>query len=122
MPSGMVRLPVCQEVNMRFAHILSAWGGKAAPAPRKQLQSYRLTVFSASPRLDRLRQHLHAELSARDLRISQMRVASVAAGDDTHRMSVTLQCAPHLRGALNSVALGLGRHPDIQRVHYEQLQ
>ncbi|MPS26073.1 hypothetical protein [Pigmentiphaga sp.] len=107
---------------MRFAHILSPWGAKPARVPREQLQSYRLTVFSASPRLDRLRQHLHAELSARDLRISQMRVASAASDDDTHWMSVTLHCAPHLRGALNSVALGLGRYPDVQRVHYEQLQ
>jgi len=107
---------------MRFVHILSAWGAKAARAPRKQLQSYRLTVVSAHPRLDRLRQHLHAELSARHLRISQMRVASASSHDAVHRMSVTLQCAPHLRGALNAVALGLGRHPDVRRVHYERLQ
>ncbi|OVZ60053.1 hypothetical protein CDO44_10905 [Pigmentiphaga sp. NML080357] len=107
---------------MRFANILGAWRGKAARASRKRVQSYRLTVFSANPRLDRLRQHLHAELSARDLRISQMRVASAPAHDSIHRMSVTLQCPPHLRGALNAVALGLGRHPDIQRVRYEQLQ
>ncbi|MDX3905365.1 MAG: hypothetical protein QHC78_06715 [Pigmentiphaga sp.] len=106
---------------MRFPNILGAWGGKAARASRKQLRSYRLTIFSANPRLDRLRQHLHAELSARDLRISQMRVATAPTHDAVHRMSITLQCPAHLGSALNAIAQGLGKHPDVQRVQYEQL-
>jgi len=107
---------------MRFAKILGAWRRRSVLGPGKRDLRFRLTVFSANSRLDRLRQHVHAELSSRDLRFSQMRIASAVAPDAFYRMSVTLQCPPHLRRELNAVALGLGRHPDIQRVSYEQLQ
>ncbi|VCU70265.1 hypothetical protein PIGHUM_02332 [Pigmentiphaga humi] len=102
---------------MRFARFFGVWSGGF----RRGANQYRLTVFSTEPRLDRLRQHLHAELSRHDLRISQIRVACAGGLHPDHRMSVTLDCPPGRRAALNALALGLGRHPAIHRVQYERL-
>lgn len=84
----------------------------------KQLFSYQLTIVSLSATLNALRKQLYYELRDLDLRVSSVRMSRAEAGQLASTV-VTLQCKPDQRNKLGSIALRLGRSPDVRRVHWQ---
>lgn len=80
--------------------------------------TYRLTIVGLSPMLNSIRKQLYGELRALDIKMSRVHVSCADAGR-LASASVTVECPPHLRPRLNALALRLGQHPDIRRIHVE---